>query len=110
MPSILRIIISFLNLVFQSIEEGLIITNSQGEIVFLNFRTQELFGYTEAELFGQKVEFLIPRQHRKHHVDYRDGYVKKPTRKNHGKWTGIGSFKKKRDFILCGDQFEPYHG
>lgn len=74
----------FFKLVFTSIEEGLIITNSDGEIVFLNMRTQELFGYSEAELIGQKVEFLIPRKYHGNHKAHRDGYVANPSRKSMG--------------------------
>lgn len=73
----------FFKLIFKSIEEGLIISDANGVIVFINFRTQELFGYDEAELIGQKVEVLIPTKHH-HHVDDREAYIKKPVRRTMG--------------------------
>jgi len=84
----------FFKLVFQSIEEGLIITNSVGEIVFLNFRTQELFGYTEHELIGQKVELLIPKKHHKSHVGQRETYTSNPTRKTMGSGRELEALRK----------------
>ncbi|MFK8046311.1 MAG: ATP-binding protein [Crocinitomicaceae bacterium] len=74
----------FFRLIFKSIEEGLIIADANGVIVFINFRSQELFGYTEAELIGQKVELLLPRKYQKNHPSHRHGYMTKPTRKTMG--------------------------
>lgn len=74
----------FFKLIFKSIEEGLIISDSNGVIVFVNLRTQELFGYSEAELLGQKIELLIPAKHHHHHADDRASYIKKPTSRTMG--------------------------
>ncbi len=84
----------FFKLVFQSIEEGLIITNADGEIVFVNFRTQELFGYTDKELIGERVELLIPRKHHGEHVKQRREYSENPTRKTMGSGRVLEALRK----------------
>lgn len=84
----------FFKVVFQSIEEGLVITNDKAEIVFLNFRTQELFGYESHELVGQKIEILIPTKHHHSHVKDRDNYIEKPTRKTMGSGRVLEGLRK----------------
>ncbi|MFD1551286.1 hybrid sensor histidine kinase/response regulator [Putridiphycobacter roseus] len=84
----------FFKLIFKSIEEGLIITDSKGTIQFLNFRTQELFGYTSEELIGKKIEVLIPNKYHEHHEKYRDNYVKKPSRKTMGSGRVLEGLRK----------------
>jgi PAS domain S-box-containing protein len=84
----------FFKLIFKSIEEGLIITDESGVIVFVNFRTQELFGYTNNELVGQKIELLIPKKHHATHVDNRSNYVKKPTRRSMGSGRNLEALRK----------------
>ncbi|MDX1350560.1 MAG: PAS domain S-box protein, partial [Putridiphycobacter sp.] len=84
----------FFKLIFKSIEEGLIITDESGVIVFVNFRTQELFGYTNTELVGQKIELLIPKKHHAAHVDNRSNYVKKPTRRSMGSGRNLEALRK----------------
>lgn len=74
----------FFKLLFQSIEEGLVIVNTKQEIVFVNMRTQELFGYPSHELIGQKIEILIPPHYHKHHPSHVKGYTEKPTKKRMG--------------------------
>ena len=74
----------FFKLLFQSIEEGLVIVNSEGNIVYVNPRTQELFGYAKEDLLGQKIEILIPNKYHHHHPKQVEGYTKKPTKKRMG--------------------------
>ncbi len=84
----------FFKLIFKSIEEGLIITDAKGVIQFLNFRTQELFGYTSEELIGNKIEKLIPNKYHQHHEKYRDEYVEKPSRKTMGSGRVLEGLRK----------------
>jgi PAS domain S-box-containing protein len=74
----------FFKLLFQSIEEGLVIVNDNGEIVYVNLRTQELFCYSSEELLGKKIEILIPKKHHNQHPNHVKGYSQKPTKKRMG--------------------------
>ena len=59
---------------FENATEGLVVTNSKGDIVLVNPSACRMFGYEAEELVGQKIELLIPSQYRKSHVKLRDGF------------------------------------
>lgn len=74
----------FFKLLFQSIEEGLVIVNNKREIVYVNDRSLELFGYKKQELLGEKIEKLIPQKHHHHHPKQVKSYTEKPFKKRMG--------------------------
>ena len=51
---------SFLETLFNTIEDGVLVANSEGEIIYLNNAVTQLFGYDEMELMGKSVECLLP--------------------------------------------------
>lgn len=59
---------------FNDASEGLIIVDRSGHILETNPSADQLFGYSEAELVGQPIEFLMPARihelHRKHMQDF----------------------------------------
>jgi PAS domain S-box-containing protein len=69
---------------FESIQEGLILVNSNGEIVDNNKTAEELFYYDRHELLGQKIEVLVPSSARGNHVTDRQAYSKKPEKRTMG--------------------------
>ncbi len=71
---------------FQSSGEGIMLFNANGEVEMTNPRAREMFGYDEKELDGLKVEDLVPQDVRKHHKQYREGYLKDP----HPRQMGVG--------------------
>lgn len=52
--------------------------NSQGEIIKLNKKAQQMFGYSERELLGQKIEKLIPPSYMDKHIENRKKYIIDP--------------------------------
>ncbi|MEX2353526.1 MAG: ATP-binding protein [Gammaproteobacteria bacterium] len=54
--------------------DATIIVNRDGEIVFTNARTESVLGYLPDELFGQKVEVLLPERFRSKHPGFRHGF------------------------------------
>jgi len=63
---------------FENATEGFVVCNSKGEIVLVNPSACRMFGYSEEELTGQKVELLLPSHYRKGHVKLRDGFHQRP--------------------------------
>ena len=59
--------------------DALLLVNGQREIVFINTKGQALFGYSEAELIGQKLDILVPEAQREKHIQQHLGYVKQPS-------------------------------
>ena len=49
-----------LRTLLESAPDALVLFDNQGTVVFVNARTERLFGYRHAELLGQTVELLVP--------------------------------------------------
>jgi PAS domain S-box-containing protein len=86
-------------LLFETAGEALILVDKEGIIQTINSRTNEMFGYGEQELIGQKMEVLLPEKYRKEHVGHRDSYNKKPRRRSMG--MGMELWGRRKD----GSQF-----
>jgi len=82
-------------IVFNTIQEGLILTDLQGTIRLVNPRTEKLFGYSKGELIGQKIEILIPKEYHHKHVVSRETYQKRPVNRQMG--SGMTLFGRKKD-------------
>ena len=54
--------------------DAMLVVDVQGRIVLVNRQTEELFGYPDSELVGQKVEVLVPPRFRAKHPGHRSGY------------------------------------
>ncbi len=71
--------------IFNHVNEGILIANSNGEIVVVNPKLETLFGYEGKELQGKKVEELIPNRFHERHVGHREKYTKAPVKRSMGK-------------------------
>mgnify|MGYP001233698095 CR=1 FL=1 len=58
-----------------------LITDFQGTIVLVNNQIETLFGFTQDELLGQKIEVLVPSNVREAHVHMRNSYAAEPHRR-----------------------------
>ena len=72
-------------LIVESVPNGIIMTDSMGQIIFLNKQSEEIFGYGRDELIGKSVEDLIPESFRKNHVNFRSSYMKDPVARPMGR-------------------------
>lgn len=82
-------------IVFDTIQEGLILTNMQGVICLVNPRTEKLFGYSKLELIGQKIEILIPHEYHTQHLKSRETYQNRPVNRQMG--SGMTLFGRRKD-------------
>jgi sigma-B regulation protein RsbU (phosphoserine phosphatase) len=58
--------------------DAMIAVDADGRIVFANSQTENLFGYTSAELLGQRIELLVPDRLRSAHCSSREAYSEAP--------------------------------
>ena len=79
---------------FENATEGLVVTNSKGDIVLVNPSACRMFGYEAEELVGQKIELLIPSQYRNSHVKLRDGFYEDPKNRVMGHGRDLRGEKK----------------
>ena len=64
--------------IFDASAEAMVICNSKGEILDINQRCVDLFGYSKTELVGQRIERLLPENMRNVHERYRKQYHQAP--------------------------------
>lgn len=62
----------------ESAPDAQVIVNREGEIVLVNRRAEQLFGYPREELLGMPVEILVPARFRDRHTGHRAAYVAGP--------------------------------
>ena len=77
--------------------DAIFVTDGQGVIRGANPRAAELFGYTQAELFGQPVENLIPQRFRARHPSHRENYNAHPRARQMG--AAMNLFALRRDGV-----------
>ena len=77
---------SLLQQLFDHVTESIIVTDQEGKINLVNPATQNLFGYTQEEIFGKPVEYLMPERFASRHIHHRNSYNQHP----HSRSMGIG--------------------
>ncbi len=65
-----------LELILKSVPIAIVMVNREGQIVFVNARLEEMFGYKNVELIGHPIEMMLPERFRKNHIVHREDYVK----------------------------------
>ncbi len=75
--------------------EGIVLTNRAGEIILVNPFGERMFGYMRDELVGQKIEALIPKKMREHHVGLRNKFHQQPVNRSMG--AGRDLFAQRKD-------------
>jgi len=84
-----------LDALFRFATEGIVVTNTEGVLIKVNPAAERMFGYTEGELQGKKVEVLVPDRHAHKHVHQRDGFNKNPHPRAMG--AGFDLYGKRKD-------------
>lgn len=86
--------ISFLDKVFSSAGEGIIVSNSTGNIYLANERAAAIFGYRKQELESLTIEDLVPPKLRQEHHKHRRDYLDKPTARPMGIGYDLSGIRK----------------
>jgi len=63
---------------FEAASQAILGVSSNGRISLVNRRTEEMFGYSREELFGQELELLLPERFRNAHHAHRQDYFLEP--------------------------------
>lgn len=79
---------------FENATEGIILTNSAGQIVLVNPAAEKMFGYEREELKGKLIETLIPEKFKHHHHELREGFYKKPSNRVMGQNRDLNARRK----------------
>ena len=71
--------------------------DGDGRIVLLNEVAERMFGYSRAELLGERVEILIPSDLRGKHEAHRSGYAAHPSTRPMG--SGLNLYAQRKDGV-----------
>jgi protein-histidine pros-kinase len=67
---------------FRALLEGapdaMLIVDQEGRVVLANNQAAQLFGYSDRQLEGQKIEILLPARFRAKHPGHRAGFFSEP--------------------------------
>lgn len=77
---------------FENATEGILLTNTRGQILLANPAACQIFGYKKNELEGSEIEMLLPEKIREKHMGLRNSFYKKPENRD----MGVG-----RDLYAC---------
>jgi PAS domain S-box-containing protein len=58
--------------------DAMVVVAEGGRITFANVQAETLFGYTRAELLGERISMLIPQRFRERHDAHLSGFFKNP--------------------------------
>ncbi len=79
---------------FHNSGEGIMLFSKKGVIEMSNPRALEMFGYSEDELMGRKVEDLVPKGSRSKHEVHRNEYMKNPSPRSMGQGLDLKGVRK----------------
>lgn len=65
--------------IFENNPDPLFVVNLAGQIVNLNARVEQVFGFTRDELLGEPIERLIPNRFARGHLQHRARFARMPT-------------------------------
>jgi|GEM_PF-6879278 len=63
----------------ESVPGAILLVNEKGEIILVNKRVEELFGYSHSELIEMRIESLLPERHRGINETHRSGFIAHPS-------------------------------
>jgi PAS domain S-box-containing protein len=73
---------------------GIILVDSNLQIMLVNKFAENLFGYQQNEIFGKKIEVLIPMRYHEAHKHHHAGYFKNPQNRPMGLGMDLYGIKK----------------
>ncbi|WP_395047722.1 ATP-binding protein, partial [Flavobacterium sp.] len=79
----------------ESVPDAIVIVNNHGNIETINNQTEIMFGYDHQEIFGKKIELLIPSRYKEAHQRHRDGFFDKPKLRKMGE--GMELFAQRKN-------------
>jgi len=79
---------------FENATEGIILTDSTGNIILVNPAAEKTFGYAAAGLIGKPVEVLIPQKVKQMHVSLRSNFYHNPQNRTMGHGRDLYAMKK----------------
>ncbi len=82
------------NLLSEGVSEGIIVVDTQQQIVATNSSAEEMFGYGQDELLGKQLDTLIPQRYHKHHDQHVEHFIEKSEKRQMGHGRDLNGIRK----------------
>jgi PAS domain S-box-containing protein len=82
-------------LAVEACPSGIVMVDAAGQIVMVNAKTEQMFGYSRQELIGQGVDILVPTRFRGKHPAFRSVFAANPGARPMG--AGRDLFGRRKD-------------
>ncbi|MFZ1895793.1 MAG: PAS domain S-box protein, partial [Rhodoplanes sp.] len=83
-------------LLFEAAPNGMIVTDHDGIITFINKQTEKLFGYSRGDLVGRSIEVLIPKRFQATHPSLRAQFARQPETRAMGAGRDLYGLRKNK--------------
>jgi PAS domain S-box-containing protein len=80
---------------FESAPDATLLVDTEGKVVRLNARAEEMFGYSREDLLGSSIDQLLPDRFRKSHYLDREIYTREPRTRPMG--GGVQLFARRKN-------------
>jgi PAS domain S-box-containing protein len=80
---------------FENATEGIVLTNSTGNIILVNPAAEKMFGYGKEELTGSPIEIMIPDKFKQQHHQVKQDFFHQPSSRVMG--NGRELYARKKD-------------
>lgn len=90
---------SILEAVLNTVIDGIITINKQGEIQTFNPSAERIFGYTPEEVIGKNVKMLMPEPYHSEHDNYLHNYMSTGDKQIIGKGREVSAQRKNGDIF-----------
>ena len=68
----------------ESLAEGLVVIDHESQVILINKRAEEIFGYARQEVVGQTLDLLLPKRYSDTHANHVREFFDKPHVRNMG--------------------------
>jgi PAS domain S-box-containing protein len=99
---------SLLNFLSEAISEGVVIVDSNQQIVSVNKSLEQMFGYSNHELLGQSLNILIPKNIHHVHGTYVKDFIEKSDKRQMGHGRNLFGVHKKGNLIPVEAGLNPF--
>ncbi|WP_084429211.1 PAS domain S-box protein [Aliagarivorans marinus] len=81
--------------ILESAPDCMVVVDNARNITLVNVQTEKLFGYSQEELLGEKIEILLPLGNRPGHADHVKSFFEQPRTRQMG--SGLELYARRKD-------------
>ncbi len=93
-----------------SAAEAIVMTDTEGRLVFANDTATQIFGYSDGGMLGLQIDALVPHRWRQEHIHNRASFAAAPTPRGMGRGRDLTAVRKDGTEFPVEVALSPMHG